>query len=132
MPPAVAVIDLGEAIDQPHGSALLTEFFIQGQLQFQLLRTKLVVGIEHCYKSLLRVPHAVVTGAGLAFVGLLQQREAKRRHEVSDPLWSVIGGPVVDDDDVVGQSGLLGQGRQGLLNAAGAVVHRDHDAHGMR
>ncbi|MNP15617.1 hypothetical protein D3C76_1079830 [compost metagenome] len=129
LPPAVAVVDLRVAVDQPDLASLMGEFVIQGQLQFQLLWTPLVIGIEHRHKSLLRVPHPVVAGAGLAFVGLLQQRQAKRRREVLDPLWSVIGGTIVNDDDVIGQAGLLGQGRQRLLNAGGAVVHWDHDAH---
>ena len=107
----------------------MSEFVIQGQLQLQLLWTKLVIGIEHRHKRLFRVPQSVVAGAGLAFVGLLQQRQAKRRHEVFDPLGAVIGGAIVDDDHVIGQPGLLDQGRQRLLDAAGAVVHRDYDAH---
>ncbi|MNL39392.1 hypothetical protein D3C87_1616700 [compost metagenome] len=132
LPPAVAVVDLRVAVDQPDLATLMSQLVVQRQLQLQFLWTPLVIGIEHCHKRLLSVAHAVVAGAGLAFVGLLQQRQAKRRGEVLDPLGAVISGTVVNDDDVIGQAGLPGQGHQRLLDAGGAVVHRDDHAHCMR
>jgi len=55
LPLAVAVIDLRVTVDQPDRAALALQFVVQRQLQLQLLRAPLIVGIEHGDEAFLTV-----------------------------------------------------------------------------
>jgi hypothetical protein len=52
---------------------------------------------------------AIVPRAGRPFVSLLQERQGKGRRVVFDYLWAEVAGTIVDDDNVVGQTGLMVQ-----------------------